>query len=109
MLSAGRVMFSRGVSASVTGTDGTDLPSTVTLGAADTSPWRAHARNSASVVPFPSNVLHSTEFAATNIWVPGLTVHDAMPVGPNGATVPPRFQHPNAGPPLPKEFWALGV
>ena len=51
MLSAGRVIFSRGVSASVTGTD---LSSTVTVGAVCTSFWRAHVRNAASVVPFPS-------------------------------------------------------
>ena len=88
---------------------GTDLPSTFAVDTAGRSAARAHARNSASVVPLPSNVLHSAELAATNILVPGLTVHDAMPLGPNGATVPPRFQHPNVGPPVPKEFWALGV
>src|SRR6478609_9622082 len=106
MLSAGRVMFSSGVSTSATGTD---LPSTVTLGACCTSPCSAHVRNAASVVPFPTNVLHSSEFAVTNILVPGLTVHDSTPSGANGETVPPRSQHANAAPPAPKEFWALGV
>jgi hypothetical protein len=62
------------------------------------------------VVPFPSNVLHSTEDAATKILVPGFTVHDGTLPGPNGVTVPPpRSQHPNAAPPVPNEFWADGV
>jgi hypothetical protein len=62
------------------------------------------------VVPFPSSVLHSTENAVTKILVPGFTVHESTPLGPNGATVPPpRFQHPNAAPPVPNEFWADGV
>ena len=77
-LSAGRTMSSRGVSASVTGTD---LPSTVTVGATCTSIVRAHVRNAASVSPCPSNELHSTEFATTNILVPGFTVQDSTPVG----------------------------
>src|SRR5215831_12429686 len=106
MLSAGRVMFISRVSTSFTGTD---WPSTVTGGALCTSICSAQARNSASVVPFPSNVLHSTEADTTKILVPGFTVHDEMPLGPNGATVPPRFQHPNASPPVPNEFWADGV
>jgi hypothetical protein len=108
MLSAGSTIFSRGVSASVTGTD---LASTVTVGATCTSIWRAHVRNAASVSPFPSNVLHSTEDAVTNILVPGLTVQDSTPVGSgvNGARVPPRSKHANAAPPVPKGFWALGI
>src|SRR5215831_17455044 len=107
MLSAGRTMFIRGVSTSFTGTD---WPSTVTEGAVCASLSSAQARNSASVVPFPSSVLHSTEDAATRILVPGLTVHDGTPLGPNGATVPPlRFQHANAAPPVPNAFWADGV
>jgi hypothetical protein len=100
-------MFSSRVSLSVTGTG---WPSTVTDGAVCTSLCSAQARNSASVVPFPSSVLHSTEDAATKILVPGFTVHESMPLGPNGATVPPpRVQHPNAAPPVPNAFWADGV
>jgi hypothetical protein len=107
-------MSSSGVSTSVTGTD---TPSTVTLGVTFTSFLTAYFRNSSSVVPggFGGSsfgiVLHSTEDAATNIWVPDLTVHDSTPAGagPNGASVPPRSQHPNLAPPVPKEFWALGV
>ena len=78
MLSAGRTMCSSGVSTRVTGTD---LPSTVTAGTPNSSSrsfnafW-AHSRNAVSFVPFPSNVLHSTADAATNILVPGFTVHD---------------------------------
>ena len=111
MLSAGRVMFSSRVSTSVTDTG---WPSTVTLGATFTSPLRAHSRNAASGAGRPGvsplNVLHSND-VATNIWVPDLTVHDSTPAGagPNGASVPPRSQHPNLAPPMPKEFWALGV
>src|SRR5215831_8146125 len=107
MLSAGRTMFIGGVSASFTGTL---WPSTVTEGAVCASFCSAQARNSASVVPFPSSVLHSSEDAATKILVPGFTVHDGTPLGPNGATVPPpRFQHVNASPPEPNAFWADGV
>ena len=84
-------MFISRVSTSVTGTE---WPSTVTEGAVVTSFCFAQARNSFSVVPFPSNVLHSNECAATKILVPGFTVHDGMGLAPNGATVPPRFQHP---------------
>ena len=85
MLSAGRTMFSRGVSTSVTGTD---LSSTVTVGATCAS--RAGTRPVIRRLspPCPSNVLHSTEVAATNILVPGFTVHDATGRGPkrrNGA------------------------
>jgi hypothetical protein len=54
-------------------------------------------------------VLHSNEDAATKILVPGFTVHESTPSGANGATVPPRFTQPNAGPPLPKGFCASGV
>ena len=36
--------------------------------------------------------------------MPGLTVHDSTAVGSNGATVRPRFQQLNWGPPVPKEF-----
>jgi hypothetical protein len=105
-LSAGSTISSSAVSASRTRTA---RPSTLTCGADGRSPARAHVRSSASVVPLPSNVLHSTEFAATKIRVPGFTVHDDTPVGPNGATVPSRLQHPNASPPVPNEFCALGV
>src|SRR6185437_7981936 len=106
-LSAGRTMFISRVSTSFTGTE---WPSTVTDGAVCTSACSAQARNSASVVRFgSSNVLHSFEDATTRILVPGFTVHDGTPLGPNGATVPPRFQHANAAPPLPNEFWADGV
>ena len=72
---------------------------------------RAHVRSWASVVPLPSNVLHSTDCAVTNTFVPGFTVHDSTPPGAssNGATVPPRSKHANAEPPVPNEFWALGV
>ena len=81
------MMFSRGVSASVTGTD---LPSTVTVGATLHVLPRGHT----SVIALlstrrphsPSNVLHSTEDAVTNILVPGFTVHDSTPPGANGAT-----------------------
>src|SRR4029077_9212424 len=101
-------MCSSPVSASVTGTG---RPSTVTVGAVCASFCSAQACSSASVVPFPSNVLHSNEDAATKILVPGFTVHDGTPLGLglNGATVPPRFQHANAPPPVPNEFWADGV
>src|ERR1700761_6712770 len=84
-LSAGRTMFSSPVSASVTGTD---RPSTVTEGADFASLLTAQARNWASVRPAglvsPGNVLHSNEDAATKILVPGFTVHDVAPLGPNG-------------------------
>src|SRR6516225_3629401 len=107
MLSAGKTICISGVSTSLTGTD---WPSTVTEGAVCASACSAQARNSASVVPFPSIVLHSTEDAATRILVPGLTVHEGTLLGPNGATVPPlRFQHVNAAPPVPNAFWADGV
>src|SRR5262249_59141264 len=107
MLSAGRTMFIGRVSTSFTGTG---WPSTVTEGAVGTSLCSAQARSSATVAPFPSNVLHSNEDAATKILVPGFTVHEGTPLGPNGATVPPpRFQHANAAPPVPNEFRADGV
>jgi hypothetical protein len=55
---------------------------------------RAHARSSASFPPKKgdgSRLLHSLEYAATKIFVPGLTVHVmSSPLGENGATVPPR-------------------
>src|SRR4051812_5298766 len=106
-LSAGRTMLISRVSTSFTGTD---WPSTVTEGAIFTSACLAQVRNSASVVPFPSNVLHSNEDAATKILVPGVTVHDSTPLGPSGATVRrPRFQHPKSAPPVPNEIWADGV
>ena len=82
MLSAGRTMFSSPVSASVTGTD---RPSTVTEGAVCASLLTAQARSWASVdwrEVSPGNVLHSNEDAATKILVPGFTVHDGMPAGP---------------------------
>src|SRR5204863_1372934 len=103
---SGRTMCSSGVSASVTATD---LPSMAIEGAACRSAWRAQFRSWASVVPFPSNVLHSNEDAVTKILVPGFTVHDLTPLGPNGATVPPRLRHANAAPPLPNGFCGLGV
>src|SRR6266487_3527828 len=107
MLSAGRTMFISPVSASVTGTE---WPSTVTEGAVFRSDLRAQVRNWPSVVPFPSNVLHSNEDAATKIFVPDFTVHDLTGKGANGATVPPpMFQHANLAPPVPNEFWADGV
>src|SRR5260370_30643509 len=103
MLSGGRTMFIGRVSTSFTDTD---WPSTVTEGAVCTSLCSAQARNSASVVPFPSKVLHSNEEAATKILVPGLTVHEGTPLGPTGPTVPPpRPQHANPAPPDPNEVW----
>jgi hypothetical protein len=55
-------------------------------------------------------VLHSTELATTNTFVPVVTVHDLTGVGAKGETVLlPRSQHANAAPPVPKEFWADGV
>src|SRR3954452_14431466 len=41
--------------------------------------------------------------------VPGFTVHDSAPPGPNGATVPPRSVHADAGPPPPNGLSAKGV
>ena len=79
------MMFSRDVSTSVTGTDS---PSRVTVGCSNGGltlggwgPGSAHVRNSASVDSISSNVLHST-VDATNILVPGFTVHDLTPAGP---------------------------
>src|SRR5687768_13150012 len=107
MLSAGRTRFSSGVCASL---NVTDLPSTVRVGACCASPSLAHVRNSSSVVPLPSNELHSTDDPTTNILVPAFTSHEATEVGANGETVLwSRSQHANAAPPVPKEFWALGV
>ena len=83
-LFAGRTMSNSGVTTSVSGTD---LPSRVTVGGSRTSDSDAHVRSSASEVP--SNVLHSTEEPTTKILVPGFTVHDSTPSGPNAATVPP--------------------
>lgn len=77
MLPAGRTMFIGGVSTSFTGTE---WPSTATEGAVCASLCSAQARNSASVVPFPSNVLHSTEVAVTKILVPAFMVHDGPPL-----------------------------
>src|SRR5690242_16173418 len=107
MLSAGRTRFSTGVSTPLTGMG---RPSTVTDGALAASLCSAQARSSASVVPSPSNVLHSTEDATTKTLVPGLTVHDSTPDGAKGETVrSPRSQHANAAPPVPNEFSADGV
>ena len=41
--------------------------------------------------------------------MPVFTVHDSTGASSKGATVLPRFQHANAGPPEPNEFCALGV
>ena len=79
----GQVDVQQGVSTWVTGTD---LRSTSTVGTPNCWSWTfnafwAHSRNSCSVVPFSSNVLHSTAEAATNILVPGFTVHSHVETG----------------------------
>src|SRR5262249_29429286 len=102
MLSAGRTMFIGRVSTSFTGRG---WPWRVTEAAVGTSLRPAEARGAATVAPFPSNVLPSTEDAATKILVPGFTGHGGTPWGPTGRPVPPPgFQHANAPPPVPNEF-----
>ena len=75
--------------------------------------WRAQARSSPSVAATPgvspANVLHSNALAATKIFVPGLTVQDSTPPATSGASVWPRSKQPDAEPPVPNGFWALGV
>src|SRR5262245_54032258 len=108
MLSAGSVRFISAVStpATVSG-----LPSKVIDGAVCRSLERAQARSSASVVPLPSKVLHSTLDPVMKSGVPAPVVHDARPgpTGPNGASVPPTFQQAVEGSPVPKGFCGVGV
>src|SRR5262249_22097632 len=105
-LSAGIVRWISDVSTSSTVSA---LPSKVIDGAVWRSKARAHARSSASVVPLPSKVLHSTLDPVMKRGVPVPAVQDATDTGPSGASVPSTFQHAVEGSPVPKGFWSLGV
>src|SRR4029453_17248122 len=77
------------VSTSVTGTG---RPSTVIVWVVTVwSAASAQLRSSASVVPLPSQVLHSVDQATAKILVPGSVVHGPVPSGPNGARTPSKW------------------